>query len=84
MKATDKNGSTAYLQLVGVANGTVSGAGSGNGSGKSQTITITKTQVVIWPSMVALVLVFLAFWIGRRYELLSIRKRIENSAANDF
>lgn len=85
VKATDTNGSTAFLQLIGVANGTASAASNGtNGSGKNTVVTVTKTQVVIWPSIAALVLVFLAFWIGRRYELLSIRKRIENSTSDEY
>lgn len=79
VKATDTNGTTAYLQLVGIANGTV-GASGKTASGKDKIITVTKTQVVLWPSLVAIVLILLAFWVGRRYELLSIRKRIEHSA----
>lgn len=84
-KATDTKGSTAFLQLVGVANGAAGGSSNvRNGSSKQSVVTVTKTQVVIWPSIAALVLVFLAFWIGRRYELLSIRKRIENSSSGDY
>lgn len=86
VKATDSKGSTAYLQLVGVANGAVAGsASSGSGSGgASKVITITKTQMVIWPSLITIPLILLTFWIGRRYELLSLRKRIENSASGDY
>jgi hypothetical protein len=79
VKATDSNGTTAYLQLVGVANGTV-GASGKTASGKDKVITVTKTQIVLWPSIVAIFLILLAFWVGRRYELLSIRKRIERSS----
>lgn len=78
VKATDSNGTTAYLQLVGIANGNVS-ASSKSATGKDKVITVTKTQVLIWPSIVAIFLILLAFWIGRRYELLSLRKRIEHS-----
>lgn len=85
VKGTDANGETAYLQLVGVANGTVtSGGTSGSGSSQQKVVTITKTQILIWPSLVAIPLILLTFWIGRRYELLSIRKRIENSSAGDY
>lgn len=79
VKATDSNGTTAYLQLVGIANGAASAAGK-TASGKDNVVTITKTRVILWPSIVALFLVLLAFWVGRRYELLSLRKRIERSA----
>lgn len=81
VKATDINGLTAYLQLVGVANGTIATAGSGGG-GAGNVITITKTQILLWPSLVAIPLILLTFWIGRRYELLSLRKRIENSSSD--
>lgn len=82
-KATDVNGVSAYLQVVGVANGTVT-AGGTSSSNKEKVVTVTKTQILLWPSMVAIPLILLTFWIGRRYELLSIRKRIENSTSNDF
>jgi hypothetical protein len=84
IKATDANGSTAYLQVVGIANGAVTSGGTAGGKGKENVITITKTQILLWPSMVAIPLILLTFWIGRRYELLSIRKRIENSTSGDY
>lgn len=83
VKATDANGTTAYLQLVGVANGAVS-SGANSTSGKDKVITITKTQILLWPSLVAIPLILLTFWIGRKYELLSLRKRIENSTSADY
>jgi hypothetical protein len=83
VKATDANGVSAYLQLVGVANGTITSGGTASSS-KNKTVTVTKTQILIWPSLVAIPLILLTFWIGRRYELLSIRKRIENSTSSDY
>jgi hypothetical protein len=83
VKATDTNGTTAYLQLVGIANGAVASTGTtGSNSTKPQVVTVTKTEVVLWPSLIAIPLILLTFWIGRRYELLSLRKRIENSAGD--
>lgn len=77
VKATDANGTSAYLQLVGVANGKITGglstANNGNGT------TITK-YVILWQFMlVALPLILAAFWLGRRHELYEIRKSIEAS-----
>lgn len=83
VKATDTNGSVAYLQLVGVANGTVA-TSSNTATSKDKVITITKTQILLWPSLVAIPLILLTFWIGRKYELLSLRKRIENSSSGDY
>jgi hypothetical protein len=84
VKATDVNGVSAYLQLVAVANGGVTSGGTAGSSSKQKVVTITKTQILLWPSMVAIPLILLTFWIGRRYELLSIRKRIEQSTSSDF
>lgn len=75
VKASDAKGTTAFLQLVGVANGQASsGIGSSNG-----TIVQTKTQYVWWPAAVLLPCVLLTFWLGRRYELNSIRRQLEES-----
>jgi len=75
VKATDQNGEVAYLQLVGVANGNATQvAGGGSGSGSKAT-TVYKTMW--WPSAVILVLAVMAFWLGRKYELLALRKRLE-------
>lgn len=85
VKATDANGSSAYLQLVGIANGSLtSGGTAGASSAKEKVVTVTKTQILLWPSLVAIPLILLTFWVGRRYELLSIRKRIENSSSGDY
>ncbi len=74
VKATDGNSTSAYLQLVGVANGKISGAvGSGNST------TVIKS-VALWQPLLAVIpLMLLAFWLGRRYELYAIRRSIEAS-----
>lgn len=75
VKVTDKNGLTTFLQLVGVANGAITSA-SGTNDNKQSILTITK---VIWqPSVILLPLIALSFWLGRRYELSSLRKHLEN------
>lgn len=74
VKATDKNGLSAYLQLVAVANGAVTSKAPGEESG-AQTQTITE---ILWlPAAVCVLLLPLAFWLGRRYELASLRKHLE-------
>lgn len=76
VKATDQNGEVAYLQLVGVANGNatqVTGSG-GTGTGSKST---TIYKILWWPSVVILVLAIMSFWLGRRYELQALRKRLE-------
>ncbi len=75
IKATDKNGTTAYLQVVGVANGSASQQSSS--SSKSGGSNSTPAKVLWWPSAVSLGLTVVSFWLGRRYEVASLRKRIE-------
>ncbi len=76
-KATDANNTSAYLQLVGVANGPISGAiGS---SSSSKTSGSSKTVVIWQPMLIALPIILIAFWLGRRHELYMIRRTIESS-----
>jgi hypothetical protein len=80
IRAADKDGALAFLQLVGVANGTVgqnntsgqasgsSGNASGNG-GQGQ-----QTKVLWQPTIATIPLLFVSFWLGKRYELFALRK----------
>jgi hypothetical protein len=74
VKATDKNGGEAFLQLVGVA----TGATQSNSKGGSSSAVI-ETKVLWWPAVAMLPLVFAAFWVGRRHELYTLRKQLEKS-----
>lgn len=74
VKASDTNGQTAFLQLVGVANGPLSQTGTG---AKGPTI-ITRTIVLWWPAAILLVFIVIAFWLGRRHQLYVLRRRLEN------
>lgn len=76
VKATDKNSTAAFLQLVGVGNGQIASSNNGNTSGNT---IITKTNVVWWPALVFLPLMAITFWLGRRHELFSIRRQLEKS-----
>ncbi len=83
VKATDKNGTVAFLQLVGVANGKVSqsvtGGAAGASSGTGTGLSTTKTNIIWWPMLLLLPLIFSSFWLGRRHELFSLRKQLERS-----
>lgn len=79
IRATDKDGNLAFLQLVGVANGPVgqnntSGGGNNNQNGGA---TITKTKILWQPAAIAIPLIMASFWLGKRYELFVLRKRLE-------
>lgn len=74
VKATDKNGGTAFLQLTGQA----TGAAQTNPKGGSGGATV-KVQMLWWPPLAMVPMLFVSFWIGRRHELFSLRKQLEKS-----
>lgn len=86
VRATDKDGNVAFLQLVGVGNGqaTQQNVGStSNGqkssSGSNQSNNGGKQQVkILWqPAAISIPLIFSTFYLGRKYELFALRKRLE-------
>jgi len=76
IKATDKNGVTAYLQLIGVANGAIT---SSSTSSKENNEIVTVVKVLWAPALSMVPLILVSFWLGRRYELSSLRKHLEQS-----
>jgi hypothetical protein len=78
VKATDKNGLSAYLQLVAIANGAVTANAEGDPADDDGAI-ITR---ILWaPAAISLPLILASFWLGRRYELAELRKRLEQHEA---
>jgi len=75
VKATDKNGLSAYLQLVAIANGAITSNTEDGDKNDKQTVV---TEVLWIPAAISIVLVFISFWLGRRYELASLRKHLES------
>ena len=74
VKATDRNGVTAYLQLVAVANGAITQSAT-TGSGDDTIVIQTK---ILWlPALLMIPLILASFWLGRRYELSSLRKHLQ-------
>lgn len=79
VRVTDHNGVTAFLQLVAIANGTPAASSSAGGNTKG-TSTITR---VIWiPAVICLLLLLPTYWLGKRSELVILRKRLERDMAN--
>jgi hypothetical protein len=74
IKATDKNGLTAYLQLVAIANGAITSSTNGEGTSGKETVV---THIMWMPAAFCILLVGISFWLGKRYELASIRKHLE-------
>lgn len=75
VKATDKNGSTAFLQLVGQS----TGASQNNNGKDGANSAIIKKEVLWWPALAMFPLIVLSFFVGRRQELYSLRKQLEKS-----
>ena len=75
VKATDKNGQTAFLQLVGQANGAVT-----QGSQKASNGLVATSTTVIWiPAAISVPLIISTFWLGRRYQLTVLRRQLEDT-----
>lgn len=83
IKAVDVNGRTAYLQLVAIGNGSSSQTGSGgsaggdNGTTSSANTTQVKTRVLWQPAAIMIPFIISTFWLGKRYAVYRIRKKIE-------
>ncbi len=78
IKATDKSGQTAFLQLVGVANGAIqSSVGSTSGSGNNSPVVVIKQKVLWLPAMLVFILLPAVFWLGRKSELTTLRKHLQ-------
>jgi hypothetical protein len=86
IKAVDVNGRTAYLQLVAIGNGpssqtssgsTVVTAGGDNGGTPSANTTQVKTRILWQPAAVMIPFIVSTFWLGKRYAVYRIRKKIE-------
>ena len=72
IKGTDSTGDSAFLQLVAVGNGALVQDDQGDGAN-----TTVRTIIIWWPLIVAAFLVLLSFWLGRRHQLVSLRKQAE-------
>jgi hypothetical protein len=72
VKATDVNGSATFLQLVGVANGPIQQSSSGSQSGNVK----VEKVIIWWPFLIAMALTIVAFWLGKKHQLETIRGRL--------
>jgi hypothetical protein len=79
IRATDKDGNVAFLQLVGVANGPLSQAQGGSGqAGQDGGQAQSSPAKILWqPALISIPLIASTFWLGKKYELHVLRKRLE-------
>lgn len=75
VKATDNNGSPAFLQLVGIANGPLSQVDAGDD--EVTPLATAETRILWWPAAALIPFIISTFWLGKRHELRSIRTKIE-------
>lgn len=72
IKAADRNGVMAYLQLTAIGNGEIKS--SNNDSTNQQA---AKQAVVVWqPMLVSILLIAVAFWLGKRYERRRVKEKL--------
>lgn len=74
IKATDKNGGSAFLQLVGQATGAIQSNDKGGGGNA-----IILRELLWWPAILMVPLIVAAYWTGRRAELYTLRKQLEQT-----
>ncbi len=73
IKATDKDGNTAFLQLVGVGNGALS-QDLGQTTGAKETVRVV---YIWWPIIVAGLMILVSFWLGSRHRLERLRRQAD-------
>jgi hypothetical protein len=74
IQATDANGDSAFLQVVGISNGPIQQT-SHTGGQISPTVK-TERVIIWWPMLLLLILTIIAFWLGKRHQLATIRGRL--------
>jgi hypothetical protein len=78
VKATDQNGTVAYLQLVAIGNGTIAPTNS-TITGSSTAATLP-AKLIWWPLLITVPLILAAFWLGGRNQLIALRRKMEHSS----
>lgn len=75
IKATDANGQSAFLQVVGIANGPIQQSAAGG-----STVSATPNQEIpmyVWVILILLLpLIISTFWLGKKHQLQKIRANL--------
>jgi len=83
VKAVDVTGRTALMQVVAIANGSLSQTssngkgGSGSGTSEDGGAAAPKTRILWQPVAIMIPLILSTFWLGKRYAIHRLRKKIE-------
>lgn len=73
VKASDKNGSVAFLQLVGIGNGTIQQA---TATVVKPTTTTTSNRILLLSIIISFPLLLSSFWLGKKHQLQVIRTKL--------
>ena len=77
IRVTDKNGVSAFIQLVAVASGKVDASTAASGDKDSgKTASVTPPQILWVPTALALILLLPSYWLGRRSQLVSLHNKM--------
>ena len=82
VKGADKNGTSAFLQLIGVANGAIQSSTKPkvDNTAANENAKNTIFKAVAISMGIALPLILVSFFLGRKHQLLSLRRHLERSA----
>jgi hypothetical protein len=75
VRATDSNGTAAFLQLVGIGNGPVQ---QQTGSSTQNQVVVKENNNLLIPLVVALVATAISFWLGKKHSLSTIRDNVRS------
>lgn len=81
IQATDVSGTSAFLQVVAVSNGNATASYNGGGSPKAGKST-TQTKILWAPAAVTVVAMPVTYWLGRKSEIVALRKKLEKDMKN--
>lgn len=71
IKASDSDGNTAFLQVVGIGNGPIQQQPNSSGIIASQ-----NTKILWWPIILLFSMVLVSYWLGQKHQLEAIRNRL--------
>jgi hypothetical protein len=73
VRAVDKNGEVAFLQLVGVGNGEAIQKQAEGGTREIREV----VRVLWWPALATVPLIIIAYWLGKKSALAALRKEFD-------
>lgn len=79
IRVTDAKGVSGFLQLIAVANGSASSTVQ-TGDAAAESTTIIKRYILWLPTIVAFAALPIAFWLGGRYHMRAMRRKLEQDA----